>query len=354
MCSGCEYNQMEAIKLKRDEPMMITWDTGRRCNFDCSYCDLSRHDTFSALTPFKKLMDTYKFIQEYTFLYDQPNANIAFTGGEPTINPDFWKLIDNIENFTLGLTTNGTFAPKKIDTIINKFVAATISWHSEIDETLRDRAVNNAIDMHNAGFKVRVNIMLHTDRWDICIKAHDKLVNAGVTTNPVIIGDGNLGDTDFYKDETGTPRRTSHPYTKEQQSWYFNVKGLDTKLIDDIKSGNQLPRSCCGNRDLMGKCNGCWTDITAVETNFKGWFCTVNKYFMHIEQHTGNVYHHQTCKAKFGAERGPIGNLRNTGGILNYAYENKDNTIVCPNQRCGCGMCAPKARDKFQLGRLDY
>lgn len=344
---------MEAINLKYKEPMMVTWDTGRRCNFDCSYCDLSRHNLTSPLTSLEDLRSTYKFIQDYTKVYKQTNANIAFTGGEPTINPNFWILINEIENFTLGLTTNGTFAPKHLDTIKQKFVAATISWHAEIDEKLRNRAVNNAIELHQAGFDIRVNVMMHSDLWSDCVLAHDKLVSEGVKTNPVIVGDGINGDTNFYKDETGTLRRTSHSYTVDQQAWFYKVKNLDTQTIDKIKAGNQLPRSCCGNRDLMGKCNGCWTDITATETNFQGWYCSVNRYFMHIEQHTGNVYHHQTCQAKFQG-RGPIGNLKNTIAILEYAKQNLQNTIVCPNLRCGCGMCAPKARDKIEFDRLVY
>jgi hypothetical protein len=292
-------------------------------------------------------------MQDYTKVYKQTNANIAFTGGESTINPNFWILIDEIENFTLGLTTNGTFAPKHLDTIKQKFVAATISWHAEIDEKLRNRAVNNAIELHQAGFDIRVNVMMHSDLWSDCVLAHDKLVSEGVKTNPVIVGDGINGDTNFYKDETGTLRRTSHSYTVDQQAWFYKVKNLDTQTIDKIKAGNQLPRSCCGNRDLMGKCNGCWTDITATETNFQGWYCSVNRYFMHIEQHTGNVYHHQTCQAKFQGQ-GPIGNLKNTIAILEYAKQNLQNTIVCPNLRCGCGMCAPKARDKIEFDRLVY
>lgn len=344
---------MEAINLKYKEPMMITWDTGRRCNFDCSYCDLSRHNLTSPLTSLDDLRHTYKFIQDYTKIYKQENANIAFTGGEPTINLNFWTFINEIENFTLGLTTNGTFAPKHLDTIKQKFVAATISWHAEIDEKLRHRAINNAIELHQAGFDVRVNVMMHSDLWLDCVSAHDKLVNEGVKTNPVIIGDGISGDTNFYKDKTGTLRRTSHSYNIEQQEWFYKIKNLDTQTVDKIKAGNQLPRSCCGNRDLMGKCNGCWTDISATETNFQGWYCSVNKYFMHIEQHTGDVYHHQTCQAKFQG-RGPIGNLKNAEAILIYAKQNLQNTIVCPNARCGCGMCAPKARDKTEFDRLVY
>jgi MoaA/NifB/PqqE/SkfB family radical SAM enzyme len=292
------------------------------------------------------LLKTFEFVKQYTNIYQQPNANIAFTGGEPTVNPRFWDLVDYIKqnsNYTLGLTTNGTYAEKHTDTIIKNFVAATISWHAEIDKKLRDRAITNAIALQKLGFDVRVNVMMHTDLWNQSLQAYGQLVSVGVKTNPVIIGDGVFGDTDWFTDIAGTPRRTSHPYTLEQQAWYFKIKGLDADTIDKIKSGNTLPRSCCGNRDLMGKCNGCWTDIDAVNTNFKGWYCSVNKYFMHIEQHTGNVYHHQTCQATFNG-RGPIGNLSNIDDIINYANKNKNKVIICPNQRCGCGMCAPKAK----------
>ena len=335
---------------------MITWDTGRRCNFDCTYCDLTRHDTFSPITSYDTLLKTFNFISAYTDIYQQPDANIAFTGGEPTVNSRFWDLTDYIKqnsNYSLGLTTNGTYAIKHTDTILKNFVAATISWHAEIDKSLRTRAIKNAVNLHNAGFDARVNVMMHTDFWNECVAAHDTLVSSGVKTNPVIIGDGNFGDTEWFTDYTGKQRRTSQSYTKEQQQWYFGVKGLDPTIVDTLASGNALPRSCCGNRDLMGKCNGCWTDITAVNTNFKNWYCSVNQYFMHIEQHTGNVYHHQTCQAKFEG-KGPIGNLKNTDDILIYAVKNKSNVIQCPNMRCGCGMCAPKARDKTEFDRLVY
>ncbi len=67
---------------------MITWDIGRRCNFDCTYCESTRHDTVSPPTPKHNLEHTLKFIQDYTLLYNQPNAILAYCG-EPTVNPEF-------------------------------------------------------------------------------------------------------------------------------------------------------------------------------------------------------------------------------------------------------------------------
>jgi len=37
----------DSIDLLTGNTFMITWDTGRRCNYDCSYCPVHRHDNFS-------------------------------------------------------------------------------------------------------------------------------------------------------------------------------------------------------------------------------------------------------------------------------------------------------------------
>jgi hypothetical protein len=69
----------------------------------------------------------------------------------------------------------------------------------------------------------------------------------------------------------------------------------------------------------------------------------VDWFFMHIDQETGNIYHHQTCQAKKDGTTGPIGTLANTKQLLNSI--DLDKHIICPNQRCGCGMCIPKAKE---------
>jgi hypothetical protein len=59
------------------------------------------------------------------------------------------------------------------------------------------------------------------------------------------------------------------------------------------------------------------------------------------------VFHHQTCQATHTG-RGPIGNLRDTETIISQVKDmlSKPVTpIICPNQRCGCGMCVPKAKE---------
>jgi len=340
--------KVTAINLVKPEPFMVTWDVGRRCNFDCSYCESTRHNTYSPPTDYNQLIKTFEFIKEYVSVYNFKEVNINFTGGEPTVNPRFWNLISYIKtnsNFGVGITTNGTWHPKHTDFILKNCNGVTVSWHTEADEKLRERAIQNAIALHNAGLWVSVNVMLHTDYWDIAVDAYNRLKSAGVNAIPTPLGDGVKERTEWFEDSEGVLRRTGHQYTPEQYAWYWNTRGIAKETSDAVLAGSSLGRGCCGGRCLVGKTDT-WKSVSIVDNHFKGWFCKVNYYFLHIEEHTGNVYHHQTCQATF-IGRGPIGNLNNTEQIITNVktYLENPKPIVCPNQRCGCGMCVPKAKE---------
>lgn len=341
--------KVTAVDLKTFEKMMISWDIGRRCNFDCTYCESSRHNLYSPPTDFDELKKTFEFIKSYVKLYKQKKININFTGGEPTVNPKFWDLayyISQSDIAELGLTTNGTYDPKKIEDIQKYFNSVTISWHAEADKKIRAKVLENILALHKIGKPVSVNVMMHADYWGEAIKVVDFLKSNKIKFNPVPIGDGNIGYTDWFLDQEGINRRTSHKYDKMQQEWFWKINEIDKAASKKILAGNNLGRTCCGGRCMKGQIKGEWKDVKMIDTRFKDWFCSVNFYFLHIEQHTGNVYHHQTCQANFTG-KGPIGNLSNTANILKNTeqYLLNPNPIICPNDRCGCGMCVPKAKN---------
>lgn len=330
--------KVDAINLTGPERFMVTWDTGRRCNFDCTYCEATRHDNKSAPHSYEELLKTFKFVQKYT---GEQLVNINFTGGEPTVNPAFWTLAEYIKNndsrFRLSLTTNGAWHPKNTEKIAQWFEGVTVSYHAEGHATLKKQTMDNIKLLQKTGVWLQVNVMMHADYFDECVQVCEDLKALGIKHNPRPIGDGTIERKGWFIDSDGSQRRTSHNYSKDQEQWYLNYLGIDT--------GPKEGRSCCGGRCLQGKVNGEWKKISFVNTNFKDWFCSVNEYFMHIDQHTGNVYHHQTCQALHNGQRGPIGNLSNVNEIFEYVETNKHSIIVCPNHRCGCGMCVPKAKN---------
>lgn len=350
-----------AIKLLHPEPMMVTWDLGRRCNYDCTYCEASRHDLVSPHHSLDEFVTTFEFITSWTDLYNghrqiKSPTNINFTGGEPTVNPNFWNLaehINNHNNFNLSLTTNGAWPIKRTKDIIANFKGITVSYHAEADPLLRDRVIENILALHDSGIWLQVNVMLHTDHWDHCVGIYEKLKSYGIKTNPRPIGDGVLERTSWFIDSDGTMRRTSHAYTPEQQQWFFDQMGYKGSA-QQIREGMQLGRACCGSRCTQGKVEGQWQDIKLVNTNFKDWQCMVDWYFLHIDQHTGLVYHHQTCQALHDNKRGSLGSINQAEKLLADLKLRLQNPtpIVCPNNRCGCGMCVPKAKDKDDFDYL--
>jgi len=346
-----------AINLIKEEPMMVTWDVGRRCNYDCSYCESSRHDLVSPLHTFEELKQTFLFIKEWTTVYNQKRkstsfTNINFTGGEPTVNLNFWKLARYIketdDSFRLSLTTNGTWSHKKHDEILELFGGVTISYHAEADAKLKKKVLDNIKLLHRSNIWLQVNVMLHVDHFDECIEVCEELKALGIKHNPRPIGDGSIERSEWFIDADGSRRRTSHAYNQKQQEWFFNYVGAPSST-QDKKEGTELGRTCCGQRCTIGKVNDEWKEVKLVDTHFKDWHCMVDWYFLHIDQHTGLIYHHQTCQALLNKKRGALGHILEKDSLI-QDLKNRLNQpivehIVCPNNRCGCGMCVPKSKE---------
>jgi len=340
----------EAITLAGPEKMMVTWDTGRRCNFNCTYCEATRHNTYSPYHSYDELLTTLEFVKEYTSIYDteKQGVNVDFTGGEPTANPDFWKLARHIKDhepqLSCGLTTNGVWHPRRTEEIVDLFHGLTVSYHPEGGAKAKAHVIENIKRLYKSGIWLKINVMMHVDHFEEVKQVCYLLKDLGITHSPRPIGDGTSERSGWFVDTDGSMRRTSHSYSEAQQEWYFDYIG-QTNPAKQKKEGSAMGRGCCGGRCMTGKVGGEWVPVTHVDNNFKGWFCSVNKFFMHIDQHDKLVYHHQTCQALHGGKRGPLGSLNDTAAILDYAKNAVNGSpIVCPNNRCGCGTCIPKAK----------
>lgn len=73
-----------------------------RCNLDCSHCFSERHndDGFMDIEILRKVLEQSQ---------DHGVKHISFTGGEPTLHPEFSKILELIDNsgLTYSLVTNG-------------------------------------------------------------------------------------------------------------------------------------------------------------------------------------------------------------------------------------------------------
>jgi organic radical activating enzyme len=344
-----------AIRTVNNDPFLVSWNLGRRCNYDCTYCDMNHHNNVSPHKSLEELIRTFEFVKEWVSIYaDDKPINISFTGGEPTANPNFWKFAQYVKdnsNYSIGLTTNGTWG-KKFNAEIEKNVdGMTISYHCEADPIIKRNCIDNIIHMSKTNKWMQVNLMLHVDYWDECVAVYNELKSHNIKVSLRPIGDGNINVTGWFIDADGSNRRTSHDYTPEQTAWFFQEMGVELKPTATT-SGASLGRSCCGGRCLEGKVDNEWQSVKHINTEFKDWYCSVNHYFLYIDQETGLVYHHQTCQAKHDGTKGSIGSLDNTQAMIDNANKYKDTPIQCPNQRCGCGMCVPKAKELEEYNEI--
>lgn len=370
----------DTIDLLTGKVFQVTWDTGRRCNYDCSYCPAHRHDNFSKHATLEELKNNVDFLFEYTDLYMTyrkfKEANFGFTGGEPTVNPHFIPFAQYLkqqyeEKYAdrweagFALTTNGAMSEKMGQAVMENFGHATVSYHAESDDKLKQQVKDRILQFHYQGnmhnFTVSVNVMFHAEYFDECVELCEFLRAHDVDFVPRVIGE-----------EPDSKPTFAHKYSEEQLQWFkdywkrkneekreqeitWALSAASDKTENKQKIiGNNIGRPCCGSRDML-LFNGAnirrsnFVDFR----EFKGWNCSVNWFFLHLEQQTDSIYHHQTCQARFDGKRGRIGQLSKGKELIAELRKNLEAgtlpTIICPKQTCGCGLCAPKSmqQDRF-------
>jgi MoaA/NifB/PqqE/SkfB family radical SAM enzyme len=379
---------------------VVVWDLGRRCNHDCTYCTAFMHSTTAPFNSFEQYKKTAEFIDEYYSIYSMYHKAdwrvvVSFTGGEPAINPAFFKLVpwlrENYPYMELNLTTNGTWGERRGQFLLDNLDSITVSYHCEGTDKQRALARKNMLwvreNIPNKN-KLKVNVMMHMDHFDEAVDLIENYLKPNdINYIPRVLGDDEFNSTEWVEDTDGAMRRTSHTYTAKQQDYlknHWKAKnervGDTISLVETSKDGlaAKMGRMCCGGRCMTVKSEDGNKERNTMfinQSNFKDWSCMVNWFFLHIEEDNDAVYHHQTCRAKIpgspkydfpklgshqhlNAETtGPICTISDSGRYLewleNHFVEDGPPVIKsCPNVHCGCGVCVPKARDKDDFDQL--
>ena len=109
------------------------------CNYDCSYCmphskaQTSKLKDSLAIT--KIINDSYRHFKKYA---EVDNYGVLFVGGEPTIHPEFKKIINNIQslrkiepNYKIIIVTNLSRTNRWLSDISKKVTGIVASYHDE-------------------------------------------------------------------------------------------------------------------------------------------------------------------------------------------------------------------------------
>jgi len=326
----------------------VEWETTLKCNLDCSYCGKDGHDNTKPHPSLDDSLKTLDFMFDYLELqmkdkpqYFQQHVNLNVFGGESLFHPNIMEILDyanekrNAASWQMHISTitNAVVGPNLWKKIVDKIDYFTVSFHVESLDKQKDQIKQNLLYLQNKEKKFHVSIMMHPKYWDECID----IVEWCKTNNMAC-----------------TPRQIDHHwvdrrfiYNDKQSSFLTGEQPI--RIVDKIgkalTNGIKLTpsgRSCCSNQNMCT--NKCDT-VNYVQNNFKGWHCSVDKFFLYIRQTTGEVFTNKDCKMNHDGKVGPIGYLNDTRSIINNLKKGTP-TIICKKSACWCGLCAPKASNK--------
>jgi MoaA/NifB/PqqE/SkfB family radical SAM enzyme len=159
------------------DQIKVEWNLGKRCNYDCSYCPSSIHDSYSPHTPIDILEKTVDRLCEL----GKP-LRISLTGGEPCVHPDIEDLFEYMKRkgiFWVNVTTNGTRNHKWYSDNSEFFQHLVFSLHFEHDW---QRVLSTIHELYFTATHVDffVNVMAHHDHMDDVRAAVDFLTRINV------------------------------------------------------------------------------------------------------------------------------------------------------------------------------
>lgn len=346
---------------KKQQNFSVVWDLGRRCTYACTYCGPHHSNKTSPLASLESLKNILDGVVEYHNLYNQYRKNpidmgINFTGGEPTVHPGFFDFIDYAKKtypyIKTNLTTNGCYSQKQCMDVIQNIDSTTVSYHPEASLVEKNLVRSNLELMKEKDYKFKVNLMFHKDYFDECVELTNYFAEKKIKFVPRIIGDSaNLEDV---------KKGYSHVYNDEQMSWFKDYWQRQKSTVNNQAKANELGanlgRPCCMGIEL-DVLDSEWTQTKFVPiNNFYNWHCTVNWNFLYINCELDSVWHHQTCQVSLDNTTDPIGSASDFK-LINKTLKKILDTgkmpiIRCPRTWCGCGLCAPKAKNENIMEKI--
>lgn len=147
----------------KDGLLRVEWNLGKRCNYDCSYCDESTHDRKSPHVSAEVFERTIEKLMSAAAAAGR-KLKIAYTGGEPFAHPhilDLLRIAKQKGVHKMSVTTNGSVPLDKYKAALEYLDYVIISYHFEF--AYHDKVINTII-----GINEECNRMTQAGRWRGC------------------------------------------------------------------------------------------------------------------------------------------------------------------------------------------
>jgi len=287
-----KYSKQHHLQQDPDH-INIHWDSLTICQLNCSYCYARREygEEWGKIASKEIINGVIESLSRSALSF-----NLGLLGGEPTLNPHYYYILDNVSNLPMSnriyVVTNGE---KDLTTHPDyERVAFLFSYHPA-DCTDRDRFVANIKLMISRGYQCKVNIMLHHDEnlWPR-IKEMFEICAAipGLKIHPHFI--------------YGSSVHKLFKYRPEFWEFFKYLQDFEKDLVYDT--------------DLFNDYDVFYNKLT----DFEGWNCYNNNYEIDVY---GKVM--QFCRT----DASKVELLRDPDY---FARISKTEPMVCPHKSCNC------------------
>jgi hypothetical protein len=356
-----------ALAPNNTPAFLLDWEITKRCNLDCSYCDTDPewggHVNSSPQPILEDCLKSIDFMYEYVDHYmankkiTQRKVILNVYGGESLFHPNIveiliacrekYKKYSDKWELTITTTTNAIIIKKIWEKIISLVDEFTVSYHAENSEKQEKLFFNNLLSLKNLNKRVKCVIMMHhaSDKWIKSVNATKfcQANNIRYIAKPLDGLDISYSNEQFEYMKNFWIENTNTKNIEESKK-RLKIIGTESKIVS-LNEG----RACCGGRKLSLN-NSLQSSVTFVsKQGFRGWYCSVNWFFLFVQQVTGNVYTNKDCRTSLNSKIEPLGNLKNSDKIISNLKSQLNNktmpVIQCIKSICQCGYCAPKAEN---------
>jgi MoaA/NifB/PqqE/SkfB family radical SAM enzyme len=324
--------------------LRVEWLLTRKCNFSCSYCheyERGPHGRTDLVENAIQLLQQKAGTKKIALL---------LTGGEPTLHPDFKKIVKTADSFNMRtqVVTNGSQTPDFYKECIPSLKDFTFSIHLEMnfEKTMRSlMAVYEAKKTFND-----VNILVHLvalpGKFDNVLSIYNELKSVGIKTivrriRPMFNSDGfpilpeNVRDrTVFHKSDSSKSSIDFGLYTTEEISMLLELRSSSTINTNSYWINED---SFVEEEKIIANTLG-----TMKLNRFKGWTCWAGIERLQID-YNGDVYR-GTCR------------VGDSLGNFFSDYNLPSDPITCTRNVCTCAwsMAISKADPVHGISLIEY
>lgn len=234
-------------------PVLIWLELTRRCNLTCPHCyidgGLAREDEMPA-------SEFYRLLDEFA---DMGVWAVAFTGGEPTLHPEFAGLVCHARrrNLLVGIATNGMFLTQELlDSLPRDGVIISVSLDNLHVSAQHDFALATRAILRSQASGFLTNIMTNSNRENIhhLDKVMSWAESNGVSVRSVPFSPLGRGKVHSYLENTTNDVEVAARFWVRECQWeheYHKKAGLCVGLIFNYGlTLSAMTRRCSSGRFL--------------------------------------------------------------------------------------------------------